>query len=287
MSHFGVILIDKPPNITSFDVVRKLRKITGIRKIGHTGTLDPFATGLLQLCIGKATRVVSKLIENDKTYLATCRLGIQTETGDLTGKVIKQEAPPKISKEDMNNIIPEILKITSQTPHKFSAVKVDGKRAYELARQKKEVNLQSRPIRIIDFKINKLENNEITYVAHVSKGTYIRVLSETIAEKLGTVSTTITLRRTKIGEIDLKNAVKLEDINSSNWKEYLIPLTQIFSLLNKVHLDPEQKIFFKNGGNIKTTLINEDEVIVLDNADMCVGFGYVNEGTLKPKIVFI
>ena len=287
MSHFGVILIDKPPNITSFDVVRKLRKITGIRKIGHTGTLDPFATGLLQLCIGKATRVVSKLIENDKTYLATCRLGIQTETGDLTGKVIKQEAPPKISKEDMNNIIPEILKITSQTPHKFSAVKVDGKRAYELARQKKEVNLQSRPIRIIDFKINKLENNEITYVAHVSKGTYIRVLSETIAEKLGTVGTTITLRRTKIGEIDLKNAVKLEDINSSNWKEYLIPLTQIFSLLKKVHLDPEQKIFFKNGGNIKTTLINEDEVIVLDNADMCVGFGCVNEGTLKPKIVFI
>jgi|AntAceMinimDraft_17_1070374.scaffolds.fasta_scaffold11730_3 tRNA pseudouridine55 synthase len=287
MSHFGVILIDKPPNITSFDVVRKLRKITGIRKIGHTGTLDPFATGLLQLCIGKATRVVSKLIENDKTYLATCRLGIQTETGDLTGKVIKQEAPPKISKEDMNNIIPEILKITSQTPHKFSAVKVDGKRAYELARQKKEVNLQSRPIRIIDFKINKLENNEITYVAHVSKGTYIRVLSETIAEKLGTVGTTITLRRTKIGGIDLKNAVKLEDLNSSNWKEYLIPLTQIFSLLKKVHLDPEQKIFFKNGGNIKTTLINEDEVIVLDNADMCVGFGCVNEGTLKPKIVFI
>ncbi|MDP8200889.1 MAG: tRNA pseudouridine(55) synthase TruB [Candidatus Tenebribacter burtonii] len=287
MSHFGVILIDKPPNITSFDVVRKLRKITGIRKIGHTGTLDPFATGLLQLCIGKATRVVSKLIENDKTYLATCQLGIQTETGDLTGKVIKQEAPPKISKEDMNNIIPEILKITSQTPHKFSAVKVDGKRAYELARQKKEVNLQSRPIRIIDFKINKLENNEITYVAHVSKGTYIRVLSETIAEKLGTVGTTITLRRTKIGGIDLKNAVKLEDLNSSNWKEYLIPLTQIFSLLKKVHLDPEQKIFFKNGGNIKTTLINEDEVIVLDNADMCVGFGCVNEGTLKPKIVFI
>ncbi len=287
MSDFGVILIDKPPNITSFDVVRKLRKITEIRKIGHTGTLDPFATGLLQLCIGKATRVVSKLTENDKTYLATCQLGIQTDTGDITGEIIKQEKPPKITEEDLNNIIPEILKISSQIPHKFSAVKVDGKRAYELARQKKEVNLQSRSIKILGFSIENFENNKLTYKAHVSKGTYIRVLSETIAEKLGTIGTTITLRRTKIGEIDLNTAVKLEDLNSSNWKEYLIPLTQIFSSLKKVQLNPEQKELFRNGVNVKIPLNDENEVIVLDNADLCVGFGYIKEGSLKPEIVFI
>ena len=287
MSDFGVILIDKPPNITSFDVVRKLRKITEIRKIGHTGTLDPFATGLLQLCIGKATRVVSKLTENDKTYLATCQLGIQTDTGDITGEIIKQEKPPKITEEDLNNIIPEILKISSQIPHKFSAVKVDGKRAYELARQKKEVNLQSRSIKILGFSIENFENNKLTYKAQVSKGTYIRVLSETIAEKLGTIGTTITLRRTKIGEIDLNTAVKLEDLNSSNWKEYLIPLTQIFPSLKKVHLNSEQKELFRNGSNVKIPLNDENEVIVLDNADLCVGFGYIKEGSLKPKIVFI
>lgn len=287
MSDFGVILIDKPPNITSFDVVKKLRKITGIRKIGHTGTLDPFATGLLQLCIGKATRVVSKLTESNKTYLATCQLGIQTDTGDMTGEMIKQQEPPKITREALNNIIPEILKITSQIPHKFSAVKIDGKRAYELARQKKEVNLQSRPIKILEFSIENFENNKLTYEAQVSKGTYIRVLSETIAEKLGTIGTTITLKRTKIGRIDLNNAFKLEDINSDNWKECLIPLTQIFSSLSKVHLDSEQKELFRNGGNVQTSLNDEDEVIVLDNANECVGFGYIKEGLLKPKIVFI
>ncbi len=287
MSDFGVILIDKPPNITSFDVVRKLRKITGIKKIGHTGTLDPFATGLLQLCIGKATRVVSKLTENDKTYLATCQLGIQTCTGDITGEIIRQEKPPKITKEDINDIIPEILKITSQIPHKFSAVKVNGKRAYELARQKKDVVLQSRPIRILGFETEKFENNKLAYKVHVSKGTYIRVLSETIAEKLGTIGTTINLRRTKIGEIDLNQAVKLEDLNSNNWKEHLIPLTQVFSSLTKVHLDPEQKGFFRNGCNIQIVLNDEDEVIVLDNVNDCVGFGYIKNGYLKPKIVFI
>ena len=287
MSDFGVILIHKPTNITSFDVVRKLRKITGIRKIGHTGTLDPFATGLLQLCIGKATRVVSKLTENDKTYLATCQLGIQTDTGDLTSSIVKQEESPKITTEDLINIIPEILKITSQIPHKFSAVKVNGKRAYELARQKKEVVLQSRPIKILGFSIENFEDNKLTYKAHVSKGTYIRVLSETIAEKLGTIGTTISLRRTKIGEVDLNSAVKLDDLNSSNWKDYLIPLARIFSTLRKIHLELEQMELFRNGVNVKIQLNDEDEVIVLDNVDICVGFGYIKEGSLKPKIVFI
>ncbi len=287
MSDFGVILIDKPSDITSFDVVRKLRKITGIRKIGHTGTLDPFATGLLQLCIGKATRVVSKLTENDKTYLATCQLGILTDTGDFTGETIKQEKPPQITEEELNNLIPEILKITSQIPHKFSAVKIEGKRAYELARQKKEVNLQSRPIKILEFSIENFKDNKLIYKAHVSKGTYIRVLSETIAEKLGTIGTTITLRRTRIGKIDLNSAVKLDDLDSSNWKEHLIPLTQIFTSLKKIHLDPEQREHFRNGNNVKIIQNDEDEVIVLDNAGECIGFGYIKEGSLKPKIVFI
>ncbi len=287
MSDFGVLLIDKPPNITSFDVVRKLRKITGIRKIGHTGTLDPFATGLLQICIGKATRVASKLTNKDKTYLATCQFGIQTDTGDITGEIIKQEKPSMIFKEDINKIIPEILRIASQIPHKFSAVKVDGKRAYDLARQKKEVVLQSRPIKILGFSIENFEDNKLTYKAHVSKGTYIRVLSETIAEKLGTIGTTINLRRTKIGEIDLNSAIKLEDLNISNWKKHLIPLTKIFSSLIKVYIEPEQKELFRNGSIVEVSQKNEDEVIVLDKADECVGFGYIKEGSLKPKIVFI
>ncbi|MDP8203085.1 MAG: tRNA pseudouridine(55) synthase TruB [Candidatus Tenebribacter mawsonii] len=287
MSDFGVILIDKPPNITSFDVVKKLRKITGIRKIGHTGTLDPFATGLLQICIGKATRVVSKLTENDKTYLATCQLGIKTDTGDLTGEIVMQEESPEITKEELKNIEPEVLKISSQIPHKFSAIKVDGKRAYELSRKKIEIDLQPRPIKILEFSIEDYKDNELTYSAQVSKGTYIRVLSETIAEKLGTIGTTKTLRRTTIGNLELKDAVKLEALNTENWKNYLIPLNQVFSNLTKIHLATEQQQLFKNGGYVETPMKNEDEVIVLDNADKCIGFGIIKEGLLKPKLVFI
>jgi tRNA pseudouridine55 synthase len=287
MSDFGVILIDKPPDITSFDVVRKLRKITGIRKIGHTGTLDPFATGLLQICIGKATRVVSKLTQNDKTYLATCKLGIQTNTGDLTGEMIREEDLPKISKEKLNNIIPEILKIRSKIHHKYSAVKVDGKRAYELARNKLEVNLKPRSITISEFSIENYKDNELTYIALVSKGTYIRVLTETIAEKLGTIGTTKTLRRTKIGDLELKNAIKLEDLNESNWKDHLIPLNQVFSNHTKIHIESEQQQIYKNGGYITTLMEDNDDVIVLDNTDKCIGFGIIEEGLLKPKLVFI
>jgi len=287
MSEFGVILIDKPPNITSFDVVKKLRKITGIRKIGHSGTLDPFATGLMQLCIGKATRVVSKLTNEDKTYLATCKLGIQTDTGDNTGEIIKQETPPIITENKLNEIIPEILKITSQIPHKFSAVKIDGKRAYELARQKQDIKLKSRAVRILSFNIMNYKDNMITYEARVSKGTYIRVLSETIAEKLGTPGTTTALRRTKIGEIDLKQAVKLEDLSTNNWKEHLIPLSKIFSFLTNVKLESEQKELFRNGGIIALTRKDGDDVIVLDKAGDCIGFGFIKDGYLKPKIVLI
>jgi len=287
MSEFGVILIDKPPNITSFDVVKKLRKITSIRKIGHSGTLDPFATGLMQLCIGKATRVVSKLTNEDKTYLATCQLGIKTDTGDNTGEIIKQETPPTITKDKLNELIPEIFKITSQTPHKFSAIKVDGKRAYELARQKKDVKLQAREVRILEFCIKKYIENNLTYEARVSKGTYIRVLSETIAEKLGTIGTTTILRRMKIGDIDLTQAVKLEHLNADNWKDHLIPLSQIFPTLVKAKLENEQQELFRNGGNIELSGNDEEEVIVLDKAGDCIGFGFIKDGFLKPKIVLI
>ncbi|MDA3813205.1 MAG: hypothetical protein PF570_03015, partial [Candidatus Cloacimonetes bacterium] len=186
-----------------------------------------------------------------------------------------------------SNIKSDILKITSQIPHKFSAVKVNGKRAYDLARQQKEVVLQSRPILIQGFDIEKLEDNRLIYKAHVSKGTYIRVLSETIAEKLGTIGTTVNLRRTKIGNIDLSDAIKLEDLNINNWKKHLVPLAKIFSSLTRVYIEPEQQEFFHNGSIIEVSQKDDDEVIVLNNADECIGFGYIKEGSLNPKMVLI
>lgn len=287
MSDLGVILIDKPPNITSFDIVRKLRKITGIKKIGHSGTLDPFATGLMQICIGKATRIVSKLTANSKTYTATCLLGIQTDTADITGKVINKSEVPSINKKQLEELKNNILNIESQIPPKFSAVKVNGKRAYELARQKRGVKLQARPVEILGFQIEKFINNELTYTAHVSKGTYIRVLSETIAQKLGTVGTTTILRRTKIGDNVIEDAVKLEDLDDSNWRNNLIPLEEVFADQPKLLLDPKQVSLYKNGGKIKVEEDNKSEVMVLDKSGSCIGFGNIVDGFLKPKLVLI
>ncbi|MCF7858471.1 MAG: tRNA pseudouridine(55) synthase TruB [Candidatus Cloacimonetes bacterium] len=287
MDDFGVLLINKPPNITSFDVVRKLRKITGLKKIGHTGTLDPFATGLMQLCIGKATRIAGKLTSEKKTYEVTCQLGIKTDTGDTTGKVIAEKEIPDISEKVLKNLQTAITQITSQIPHNYSAVKIAGKRAYNLARKNEKIVLKSRPIKIFSFDIQDFKDDKISYLAQVSKGTYIRVLSETIAQKLGTIGTTIKLNRTHIGNIDIAQSVKLDELESENWKNHLISLPTIFSSLSQVNLDDDQKLTFQHGNFVVSSKKSEGEVIVLDDKGDCLGFGNIDNYELKPKIVFI
>jgi len=286
MSEFGIILIDKPVGITSFDVVKKIRKITSIRKVGHTGTLDPFASGLLPVCIGKATRIADKLSSKDKEYVVTMKLGIKTDTGDKTGKIIEKKIQ-EFEINDLKQIIPDILNISEQIPPKFSAVKIDGKRAYELARKDEEINLKARPIKIINFEILKYEHPFISYKTLVSKGTYIRVLSETFAEKLGAIANTWELRRTKIGKLNIQNSIKLEELTQENWKKHLSSIVDILPDFHRINLKKEEIESFRNGRFFAVAETNQNEIMVLDEENNCIGFAEISNNIFKPKMVLI
>ena len=157
MIESGILLIDKPTGISSFDVIRKLRKVTGIRKMGHTGTLDPFASGLLIICLGKATRISNRIIAEKKDYLATMELGRKTDTGDLTGKLIEERNTENLTITNVEQLVLDILQIKEQIPHRFSALKINGKKAYELARKEADFQLKPRPIEILDFSFEKYD----------------------------------------------------------------------------------------------------------------------------------
>ncbi len=288
MSDYGIILIDKPVGITSFDVVKKIRKITGIKKIGHTGTLDPFASGLLPVCIGKATRISSKLSGKEKEYVVTIQFGIRTNTGDNTDSIIETKDIPELTLANIEEIIPQILAINEQIPHKFSAVKVNGKKAYELARADEPVELKSRPIKILSFEITELNLPYLTYITKVSKGTYIRSLTETIAEKLNTIATTLELRRTEIGDIKIETAVKFDEIDSINWRDHVIPLSQFFKDIPKLVVNSINEFNdFQNGRPFKVDTEDVEEIMILDAKGTCLGFASIIQNLLRPRIVFI
>lgn len=285
MKTFGVLLIDKPIGASSFDIIRKLRKITNIRKIGHTGTLDPFASGLLPVCIGKATRLTERLMGKEKEYLVTMKLGVRTETGDTESAEIATQEIPEITETDLEELKIKVEAITSQVPHKFSAVKVNGKRAYELARKKREFNLQPRPIQISEFTIEDFKSPFLQYKIIVSKGTYIRSLSETIAEILGTIGTTTELRRTKIGKLAIEDAAKLQDLNTENWQKNLISIPDLLSEIDTVIIENIE--FYKNGRFLPVEHDDTDDVMVLSKQNEFLGFGKIIANKLQPKTVFI
>lgn len=181
----GVLIINKPKGFTSHDVVNILRKTLNTKKIGHTGTLDPNATGVLPILIGTATKISKYLIEHDKTYIATIKLGEKTDTGDAEGKVIEKDLKLQdISYEQITEILKTFIGKQKQIPPAFSAIKINGKKAYEYARKGQAVELEPRNIEIYDVNLKKIENKEITFEVFCSKGTYIRTLCEDIAKKL-------------------------------------------------------------------------------------------------------
>lgn len=185
----GVIVINKPKGYTSHDIVNVVRKKLNTKKVGHTGTLDPDATGVLPILVGTATKISKYLIEHKKTYIATVKLGYKTETGDASGKVIKEDKHfQKIDKKDIENALNTFLGKREQVPPMYSAIKVNGKKLYEYAREGKKIEVKPREIEIYDICLEEYNNNdEISFKVNCSKGTYIRTLCESIAEKLGTI----------------------------------------------------------------------------------------------------
>ena len=211
----GIIVIDKPADFTSFDVVAKLRGILHIKKIGHTGTLDPIATGVLVVCVGRATKLVSKLTAEEKIYEAGVLFGEKYDTGDITGKLMKNDSVV-ITEDDFRIACQQFVGDIDQIPPMYSAKKVNGKKLYEYAREGIEVEREPERIHIYSIELLGFDFPHAQIRVHCSKGTYIRTLIEDISEAAGTVGTMESLRRTKNGDFSIEDAVTFEQLEAAD-----------------------------------------------------------------------
>lgn len=254
-----LLLINKPQNMTSFDVVAIVRKALNIRKVGHTGTLDPNAEGLMIVLIDKATKALPFMHLNKKEYFASLKLGIKTSTGDIWGEEIAHDLIPQLIEKNVYNVLNSFLGKTIQTPPKVSAISVNGKRLYEYARKDQDVVIPKREIEIYEIELINIDE-EIHFRVQCSSGTYIRSLCEDIAVKLGTVGTMSKLTRTKIETFDLKDAYTIEQIRN---KEFTFG--EISKALNYPIIQIDDSTDVKNGKKIK--LDSNEPIVMLKHND--------------------
>ena len=282
----GVLIINKPKGFTSHDVVNILRKALNTKKIGHTGTLDPNATGVLPILIGKATQISKYLIEHNKTYIATISLGEKTDTGDGQGNIIEKDLNfQNISCKQIGDVLKTFIGKQKQIPPIYSAIKINGKKAYEYARKGQTVELEPRDIEIYSIDLIKIENNEITFEVSCSKGTYIRTLCEDIAKKLGTIGYMKELTRTSVNEFKLENAVTIDEIkeNSLIVKEKVINIETIFKDKPELELNDRKKELFLNG--VRLTFEKPNDIYRIYNNNEFIGLGTVQDNLLKRDVI--
>lgn len=278
----GIIVIDKPIGITSFDVIRVLRRNLKERRIGHTGTLDPLATGILVICVGKATKLAQDIEGYEKEYVADLELGFKTDTYDIEGKVLAKVEEFNISYENFEETLETFKGDIKQIPPMYSAIKVDGKKLYELAREGVEIERKARDVSIKNLETISFDGVKAKIDCTVSKGTYIRSLIYDLGEKLGTFATMTGLRRTRVGEEDLGRAFTLETIEkmvSENDFSFLVSIENYFKF-PKVDIEDENDLkLFVNGQRCKKR-INEGKYRVYSKNNF-IGLGEVTKGLLK------
>ncbi|WP_099206030.1 tRNA pseudouridine(55) synthase TruB [Scatolibacter rhodanostii] len=251
----GLLVLDKPKDFTSFDVIAVMRKIAKEKKIGHTGTLDPMATGVLPLLFGRAAKAADLLPDTDKKYRAEFCLGIKTDTGDITGQV-KQEVHATVDQVELEAVLPLFRGAIQQIPPMYSAVSIGGKRLYELARKGIEVERQARDIHIGELKLISFDDEKNVGVLEVScsKGTYIRTLIEDIAERAGTVGTMTGLRRLSACGFSEAESITLEEARelakNGKLEEKIQPTDSLFRHLEAVTVSQAQTVRFQNGGEL-------------------------------------
>ena len=269
-----VLYINKPINVTSYDVVREISNIFGIKKVGHTGTLDPLATGVLLVTVGQATKIVELLTAEDKEYISYVSLGFQTDTYDITGEVInRKEIPNNI---DLVKCLNSFKKTYNQEVPIYSAIKVKGKKLYEYARGGEDVILPKKEVTIKEIELLSQSKDSFTFKALVSKGTYIRSLINDIGIELGTYATMNTLERTKQGTVTIKDTNSLEDIKNNNYKYHLVD--EVLDLPQVVvSNDLEKKI--SNGVRIVDKWDINDKVIFKRRDNKILGI-YVKDGNM-------
>ncbi|MEZ7733572.1 tRNA pseudouridine(55) synthase TruB [Fusobacterium periodonticum] len=249
----GIILVNKPKGISSFDVIRKLKKILKTKKIGHTGTLDPLATGLILICVGKATKLASDLEAKNKVYLADFEIGYATDTYDIEGKRIAENLID-VSKDNLELSLKEFIGDIKQVPPMYSAIKIDGNKLYHLARKGIEIERPERDVTIEYIKLLDFKDNKAKIETKVSKGCYIRSLIYDIGLDLGTYATMTELQRINVGEYSLTNSYTLEQMEEmaqNNDFSFLNSVEDVFSY-EKYNLETEKELtLFKNGNTVK------------------------------------
>jgi len=212
----GIVLVNKPAGITSHDVVGFVRRTFNMRRVGHAGTLDPMATGVLVILLGPSTKLFDKFVAFDKTYRATLRLGLKTTTADITGKTLLERPYEGITEESIKKVLETFTGEIEQKPPMVSAVKHQGERLYKIARQGKDVERQARLVRVHELKILQCRLPEVEFLMSCSKGTYVRQLAEDVGEVLGSGACISQIERTKVGPFDIKDAVDLEHLNEGH-----------------------------------------------------------------------
>ena len=288
----GIICVNKEKDITSFGVVAKLRGITGEKKAGHTGTLDPMATGVLPVMFGGATRFLNFLPDSDKGYRATFKLGMTTDTLDITGEVTSQ-SEVAVSVDDVKNAMRDFVGVIDQIPPMFSAKSVDGVRLYDLAREGKTVEREACKVEIKNLDLVSFDDNEHIYQIDVlcSKGTYIRSLIDDIGKKLGCGAVMTELCRTKAMGFDLSNCVTLAELqerkdSGKGFDDVLIDIERMFDCYKKVKVSPAQSTRFFNGGaldinRVQKNIMPDEICAVYSDKNEFLGLGQRQDEELK------
>ena len=283
----GILNIDKPAGITSYDVVDVIKKLFIGSKVGHTGTLDPVATGVLPILIGDATKLSDNLTAENKAYRVKMLLGVETNTYDITGKIVYASV---VNKDEIyiRERIKRFIGVQEQIPPVFSAIKVEGKRAYQYAREGKEVELKPRTIEIYD--INNiavdLKRREVSFDVYCTKGTYVRSLVNDIGKKLGCGATMVDLIRLKNGNFDIKDSIPLYDflkLNFEEMKKKIISIDDYYTDLKRINMDEDEYTRFVNG--VKLEYNEQDKLVKVYENNKYRGLGQIKDGILKRYLI--
>ena len=281
----GVIVVKKEKGMTSRDVVNKVSKILETKKIGHTGTLDPLARGVLVLCIGTSLKLVELLMNHDKEYIAKIKLGIETDTLDITGKITKKNEVPIIDDTKIKEVLKKFIGSIKQQVPAYSAVKVNGKKLYEYARNNESIELPVHKIEIKELElIDSIKNNEFTIKCHVSKGTYIRSLVRDIGYKLNTYATLIELERTKLGNFSIEQANTIKEIQEGKHK--LLTPIDIFDF-PKIIVNQEQEKKIEHGQVLPKFFTSDKAFLINKEGRLLAIYMQHKNNQVKPYRMFI
>ncbi|MBX9135957.1 MULTISPECIES: tRNA pseudouridine(55) synthase TruB [unclassified Clostridium] len=289
----GILNIFKPKGMSSFDVVRVVKKVAKTGKVGHTGTLDPEATGVLPVCIGRATKIIDYIMDSEKVYEVTFKLGIRTTTYDLEGEVLEEKDTSHLSDDNILAVIKEFIGEYSQVPPMYSALKQNGVRLYELARKGIEVEREGRLINIYNIEDIKINNPYVSMKVTCSKGTYIRSLCYDIGEKLGVFATMTELNRSKTSVFEQSKSININDLTEENIEHYIVTMEDALSKYEAIIVHGKYVKLLINGVRVADNRFTKDKIInnrlyrVYDENNNFIGLGERNNAGFKIEKLLI